>query len=162
MLYDKDERLLYCGGADNFQGLIFPLQGRNVHTSAMNCHLMTGFANQGDIRFDKRYVMLRVKAKQSGSLPGGQGQLEIIVNVDQLSGQPQSQRITLEDPATDPLANLSDIKDSIIKRLHIYEQYGRGSSIQFEFKHSVFGGEFELSEFECDYFARTKKEQRDI
>ena len=161
MLYDKDDRLLYCGGADNFQGLVLPMQGLNIHTTPMKCHLQSGFANQGDIQYDKRYQMLRVRAKQEGSL-AGQGQLEAIVNVDQLSGHPIEQRILLEDPANQNTSETSMVKDSVIKCGHIHEEYGRGSSVQVEFKHEIMNGSLELAEWEVDYYARTKKENRGV
>lgn len=160
MYYDHDDRVLYCGGADNFQGFILPLRGRNVLSSAMKCHMMTGFVNQGDIRNDKRYSMLRIRAKQEGSLAGGGGQLEAIINADQLSGHPISQAILLEDPANQNLSETSMVKDSVIKRGHIHEEFGRGSSVQVEFKHEVFDGDLQISEWELEYFSRTKKENR--
>ena len=162
MFYDKDDRVLLCGGADNFQGYVLPMMGRNIHTSAMKCHLVSSFANQGDIRYDKRYVMLRVKAKQTGSLSSGISGLELIVNTDQSYGYPQAQALVMEDPAGGIYAETGDVKDSIIKRAHIPEERGRGSSVQVEFKHELFNGDLEISEFEIDYFARTKKENRGV
>lgn len=168
MFYDKGENLLYCGGSADLVGKVMQLRGRNVDANAMQCHLKTGFDFQNDIRDDKRYSMFRIKAKQEGNLPGGSGSLEIILNFDQKADQYYTQRILLEDPGNlspnddDRLILTSQVKDSIIARGHIHEQYGRASSIQTEFKHEVKNGDFNISEWEIEFRQKTKKEARQI
>lgn len=166
MYYDKDESLLYCGGAGDLVGKVMKLEGRNIGVTAMQCHLKTGFDFQGDIRDDKRYSMFRIKAKQEGSLPGGTGDLEVIINFDQRANEYYTQRLLLEDPgnlspnADDRFILTSQVRDSIIRRAHIHEQYARASSVQVELKHEVKDGDLEISEWEIEYRQRTKKEAR--
>ena len=161
MIYGGEDKVLLCGGTDDLQGFLFRLQGRDIHNEAMKCHFKSGYDFQKS-KMDKRYKMLRLKMKQDGSLAESSGQLEILVNVDTWANNPQTQRLTLEDPANENLMDTSQVRDAIIKRAHIHEQFGRGSSIQVELKHEVLSGDFEFSEYDIEYYSRTKKEDRNV
>ena len=160
MTKDPDKNFTLCGGVDDLSGYLMELRGLNIKNSQMKCHMITGYNFQGDINLDKRYTKVRVKAKQAGSLASSQGQLEVTANVDSWADAPQSQTLTLEDPANENPMDTSAVRDAIIKRAHIHELYGRGSSIQLEFKHEQLNGELEISEWEIEGYMRTKKEAR--
>ncbi len=160
MFLDKETNQFLCGGADDLQGYIYEMRGRDIKNNSMQCRLTTGYQFQDDMRFDKRYTKVRIKAKQSGSLAASSGQLQVIANIDTWANNPQSQRLTLEDPANETLMDTSAVKDAIIKPAHIYEKYGRGSSIQLDFIHDQLAGDIELSSWEIELYKRTKKEDR--
>ena len=160
MFYDQERNYLIGGGADDLDGYIYEMRGKNIKASPMKCRLTTGHNFQGDTRSDKRYTKFRMKVKQEGSNAGGTGQLEVTVNVDQWANNPQSQNLVLEDPANQNTADTNAVRDSMIRRAHIHELYGRGSSIQFDIKHEVLGGDLAISEFEVELYERTKKEAR--
>lgn len=162
LYYDRDSNLLLCGGADEYQGFVMEQRGLNLKNSAMPCKLRTGYDFQGNNRNDKRYSMVRVKAKQEGSLAGGGGQLSVTAYFDQKKNAPYAQTITLEDPVNSNLANTGEVKDAIIKRGHIHEENARASSVQIELTHEVLNGNIEISEFEVEFRARTKKENRKV
>ena len=158
--WDKDTNLLLCGGADELDGFVMEHRGRNIKNETSSVHWVNGYNFQGDNQFDKRYSKFRIKAKQEGTLSSGAGQLEVLFNVDTRSLNQQTQRLTLEDPANLNLAGTGQVRDSIIKRAFIHEQYGRGSSCQVEIKHAVQTGYVEWSDIEIDFYRRTKKENR--
>jgi len=162
MFFDRDTNYLLCGGTDDLAGLVMDMRGTNIKNKAMKCHFMTGFNFQGDIRSDKRYSMFRLKSKQTGSLAGGVGQLEVLINCEQKYDAPHTTRLTFEDPANDNPMDTGAVKDAIIKRAHIHEENSRGTSIQVELKHEILNGEMEFSEFDIEYRSRTKKEDRKI
>lgn len=160
MFLDKDTNQLLCGGIDNLEGFIYEMRGKNIKNTAMQCRLTTGYQFQGDTRFDKRYTKFRIKAKQEGSLADSAGQLSVTVNVDSNANNPHTQNLVLEDPVNLNPMDTSIVKDAIIKRAHIHEQYGRGSSIQIDMKHETLNGDLEISNWEVELYQRTKKEAR--
>lgn len=163
MFYDRENRRLLQGGADDLEGFIFDMRGPDIRNAAMPCRLTTGFDFQGDMSIDKRYEAFRVKTNQAGSKPGGEGQLQVIINVDQREENQQSQTLTLEDPKNeDPIMDTSKVRDSIIKRGNIYESVSRGSSIQFDFRYEVAKENLEISSWELDYRTRTPKKNRGV
>ena len=162
MFSDKENNRLLCGGIDDLEGFIYEMRGKNIKNVAMKCRLTSGYNFQGDIRSDKKYEKFRIKAKQEGSLANGEGQLEVTVHVDSSENRPHTQRLTLEDPANLNLMDTSLVRDAIIKRAHIHESSGRGSSIQIDMRHEVLNGDFEVSEFEVEYRSRTVKENRGV
>src|SRR3990167_6595836 len=163
MYFDSDKNQVLCGGIDDLEGFIYEMRGRNIKTAAMKCRLTSGYQFQGDIRSDKRYHMVRIKSKQEGGfLTSGEGQLELTVNVDTFENNPQTQRIILEDPSNINPMDTSLVRDSIIKRAHIHDAYGLGSSIQVDLRHEVLNGDLEISEWDVEYRSRTKKENRGV
>lgn len=162
MYWDDDTSTLVCGCDDTNQGFVAEHRGLDIRNKVSSVRWVNGYNDQGNLEFDKRYSKFRIKAKQTGSNPTGSGNLEVVFNVDDNAGNPQSQTITLEDPANQNLSNTSIVKDAIVKRGHIPEQYGLGRSCQIELKHSVQAGDFEFSYFELEYYMRTKKENRNV
>lgn len=160
MFWDDEISRLICGCDDTNQGFVTEHRGLDIRNKISSVRWVNGYNDQGLSGYDKRYSKFRIKSKQTGSNPTGSGNLEVIFNVDDNSGNPQSQTITLEDSANQNLSNTSIVKDAIVKRGFIPEQYGLGRSCQVELKHAVQGGDFQFSEFEIDYYFRTKKENR--
>jgi len=163
MYFDADRNLLLCGGIDDLEGFIYEMRGRNIKASAMKCRLTSGYQFQDNTRLDKRYELVRLKARQEGGLlSSGEGQLELTVNVDSFENNPQTQRLVLEDPSNINLSDTSLVRDSIIKRAFIHDAYGLGSSIQVDMRHELLNGDLEISEYEVEFRTRSKKEDRSV
>lgn len=168
MFWDKDTNLLMMGGGGqgtgNLNGFVLEHRGRNIKGRTNPVHWMSSYSDYGKSRTDKRYTKFYMTTSQEGVLPGGSGQLEVIVNTDGLYNNPQSQRLTLVDGPT-PNNNVTDtggVRTIITKRGHIQEAYGKGNRIQIEIKHDVSDGDFAFSDFDIEYLLRTNKENRGV
>lgn len=160
MHYDPVNATLNCGGADELAGFVLEHRGRNIKNRISPVHIISNNDDYGTPRVDKRYSKLWVTASQEGSDSLGTGNLQVITTVDGLNGSPQSQLITLEDPANQNLSNTSVVRDAVTKRGFINEDKGRGNRFQYELKHEISNGDLEFSALDVEYYPRTQKENR--
>lgn len=161
MHYDHDERVLLCGGADNLAGYALELRGRNIKNTAMKCSASPAYSDYDLPMVEKRYENLWVSGTQEGSAPNSQGILQVVWNSNGLYGNPQSQLLTLEDPANQNLSQTGQVSESVPKRARIWDRYGRGTRGQWQLKHEILNGDYSFSEVDVEYHALNyKKENR--
>lgn len=161
MYLDPLSREVLCGGVDDLEGFVFEMRGRDIKNEAMDCRLGFPYSDYGEPRGEKRYTKGWIKSKQEGVLPNNTGPLEVIIDVDNLYENSQSQRITLEDPNNQNLSDTGAVKEAITKRFFIHDNLGVGNAVRVELRHLVRAGKFEFSELEIEYFPRNyKKEDR--
>jgi len=161
LYYNNDNGTLLCGGRDNLEGFVLEYRGRNIKNVSMDCDLIGSFSDYGFPRVEKRYVRGWIKAKQEGTAEGGTDPLELIINTDGVYNNPFTQRISLEDPANQNLSNTGAVKETVTPRFHIHDANGRGTSINWQFKHNVLNADINISELEIEYVLRQyKKEAR--
>lgn len=163
LYYDDVSNKLLMGGADELAGFVGEHRGTDVKGEKMACHLVSSFSDFGYPQVEKRYVKGWIKCRQHGSLPSNEGQVEIIIDVDNRYDRPYTQRISLQDPANDPthLMETGAVKEAVTKRFHIHEQFGRGNALGWQVKHEVLKGEFEFSQVDIEYYLKNyKKEDR--
>lgn len=160
MHYDPISSLLNVGGAGELNGYVLEHRGRDIKNRTSPYHIVSNNDDYGSPREDKRFSEAWVTASQEGSDVDGAGNMQFIATADGLNGNPQSQNVTLEDPANQNLSNTSVVREAVTKRGKIHEAYGRGNRFQWELKGDIRNGDFEFSELEIKYYARTKKENR--
>lgn len=161
MHYDHDQRILLCGGADDLAGYVLEMRGKNIKNTAMKCAASPAYSDYGYPSGEKRYENLWLTGSQEGSAANSQGNVEIVWNSDGFYGNPQSQQLTLEDPANQNLAQTSQVKESITKRARIWDRYGRGTRGQWEVKHEILNGDYSFSQVDVEYHPLNyKKENR--
>ena len=81
----------------------------------------------------------------------GEGLVQLIINTNNEYGNPQSQKISLEDPANENFADTNAVKEAVTKRFDIHDQYGLGNAIQIELIHEIKDGDFAFSGITIDY-----------
>lgn len=161
-VFDDKSGKAYFGGIDDLAGYVLEYRGRNIRNTAMKCHVISSSSDYGEPIVDKRYHRLHIKAKQDGSLPDSQGQVELIVNVDHKGNTQQAQRIVLDDPANQNLSETGAVRGSITKRHHIHDSVGVGTAIQWELKHEVLNGDFAFSNITIEYYRKFIKKNRGV